>query len=510
MSTNTDKVDSEKDAPQSVQATDDSVASTEQDPKTESTQPANAGGDSASQSPEPAKKKIQIGSQRDAAAAVNAQPKAVQLAKTKPVEIEGVTPPVEPEPEVVVNSLEGLGEDLDAEIEAAIGDVSMDAVLGGMTKGEDELEFNSRIKGIVTKIHGENVFVNLKGRFEGVVPLSQFKKPPHEGLMAEFVIKNRNEDDDLYEVAIPGSAVAVADWEDLQEGEIIEARVSGSNTGGLEVMVNNIRGFIPASQIERFRVENFGEYVNQKLQCLVTEVNPKRKKLVLSRRAILEKENEEKRKELLEKIETGNQYDGIVTKLMDFGAFVDIGGVEGLVHISKLSWERVKHPSEVVKEGEKVTVKVESVNKETGKIGLSIRDMMTHPWEDIDTKYSVNDIVTGTVTKLADFGAFVKLEAGIEGLVHISEIAHHRVMKVSNHLKSGESVEVKILSLDPEKQKLGLSIKANMAAPESNKKPTKADVDEPLRDLAIKKSNDDPLKGGTDRKSGGESVGLNW
>ena len=328
--------------------------------------------------------------------------------------------------------------------------------------------------------------------------------------MAEFVIKNRNEDDDLYEVAIPGSAVAVADWEDLQEGEIIEARVSGSNTGGLEVMVNNIRGFIPASQIERFRVENFGEYVNQKLQCLVTEVNPKRKKLVLSRRAILEKENEEKRKELLEKIETGNQYDGIVTKLMDFGAFVDIGGVEGLVHISKLSWERVKHPSEVVKEGEKVTVKVESVNKETGKIGLSIRDMMTHPWEDIDTKYSVNDIVTGTVTKLADFGAFVKLEAGIEGLVHISEIAHHRVMKVSNHLKSGESVEVKILSLDPEKQKLGLSIKANMAAPESNKKPTKADVDEPLRDLAIKKSNDDPLKGGTDRKSGGESVGLNW
>ena len=205
-------------------------------------------------------------------------PKAVQLAKTEPVGIEIAKPDVAPEPEASVTSMEGLGEDLDAEIEAAIGGVSMDSVMGGIAESNDELAFNSRVKGTVTKIHGDNVFVNLKGRFEGVVPLGQFKKAPSEGLMAEFVVKNRNEDDGLYEIAIPGSAVAVSDWEDLQEGEIVEARVSGSNTGGLEVMVNNIRGFIPASQIERFRVENFGEYVNQKLQCLVTEVKPSKKK----------------------------------------------------------------------------------------------------------------------------------------------------------------------------------------------------------------------------------------
>ena len=458
--------------------------------------------------PKPAAKKIQIGSQRDAAA-VPVQPKAVQLAKTAPMAIEVANPVVDPLPDASVNSMDGLSEDLDAEIEAAIGGVSMDSVMGGIAE-EEELEFNSRVKGTVTKNHGENVFVNLKGRFEGVVPATQFKNPPEPGLMVEFVIKNRNEDDGLYEIAIPGSAVAVSDWEDLQEGEVVEARVSGSNTGGLEVMINSIRGFIPASQIERFRVENFGEYVNQKLQCLVTEVNPQKKKLVLSRRAILEKENEEKRKELLATIETGAQFDGMVTKLMDFGAFVDIGGVEGLVHISKLSWERVKHPKEVVSEGEKVTVKVETVNKETGKIGLSIRDMMTHPWEDIDTKYSVNDIVKGTVTKIADFGAFVKLEPGIEGLVHISAIAHHRVMRVSSHINAGDSVKVKILSIDPEKQKLGLSIKATLAAPEVTKKPREEEIEQPLRELAVKKDPDAPLKGGTDRKSGGENVGLNW
>lgn len=454
-------------------------------------------------------RKIQIGSQRDAVA-VPSQPKAVQLARTEPVDIEATVPKPPEQPPAAVQSLEGLGEDLDAEIEAAIGGVSMDAVIGGMAEDE-ELPFNSRIKGTVTKIHGENVFVNLKGRFEGVVPLRQFKKQPAEGLMAEFVIKNRNEDDGLYEVAIPGSAVAVGDWEDLQEGEIVEARVSGSNTGGLEVMVNNIRGFIPASQIERFRVENFGEYVNQKLQCLVTEVNPKRRKLVLSRRAVLEKEHEEQRKELLASIEPGSQHDGTVTKLMDFGAFVDIGGVEGLVHVSKLSWDRVSHPKEAVSQGERVKVKVESVNRETGKISLSIRDMMTHPWDDIDRKYAVNDVVKGTVSKIADFGAFVKLEPGIEGLVHISEIAHHRVIKVGNHVKPGDQVDVKILSIDSDKQKLGLSIKATQAAPELVKGPAAdQEVDEPVRELAVKKADDEPLKGGTDRKSGGESVGLNW
>ena len=274
-------------------------------------------------------------------------------------------------------------------------------------------------------------------------------------------------------------------------------------------MAGSVRGFIPASQIDRFRVENFGDYVNQKMQCVVTEVNPAKRRLVLSRRAVLDREHEEKRKEIMASIEVGQTHDGIVTKVMDFGAFVDIGGVEGLVHVSKLSWDHVTKPQDVVTAGEKVKVKIEKVDAETGKIGLSRRDTMEHPWDNISSDFATNDIVTGTVTRIADFGAFVKLRPGVEGLVHISELAHHRVMKVSNYVNRGDEVQVKILSMDLEKQKIGLSIKATQTKPIKAADRKKEETEEPLREAAIKKS-DAPLKGGTNRKSGGESIGLNW
>ena len=458
----------------------------------------------------PKTQSIQIGSQRDAADSKlkPAQPKAVRQAIENPVSI-GETETAVEEPAPTINSSEGFSNDIESEIEAAIGNVSMDQVLGNISESENELELNSRVKGTITRIHGENVFFKLKGQFEGVTSASQFKTAPEAGQMIEIIVKSRNEDDGLYEVAIPGSTVSVGDWDDVNVGDIVEARVSGSNTGGLEVMINGLRGFIPASQIDVVRVENFGEYVNQKLQCVVQEVNPAKKKFVLSRRAILERANEEKRKELLATINAGDRFDGTVTKIMDFGAFVDIGGAEGLVHVSKLSWDRVTHPKEVVTEGERVKVKVEKINNDTGKISLSIRDTLEHPWDNIQSKYAPNETVKGTVSKLAEFGAFVKLEPGIEGLVHISEIAHHRVMRVSNHLNVGDEVEVKILSMDTDKQKLGLSIKATMAAPVKAEKKTDEDVDEPIRESAVPKSNE-PLKGGTDRKSGGEEIGLNW
>lgn len=453
---------------------------------------------------------IQIGSQRDAAdtSLKPSVPKAVQEAKKNPVPIAVAQPEIE-EPLPNIESTEGFSDDIDAEIEAAIGNVSMDAVLGGIAESDNELEYNSRVKGTVSRIHGEDVFISLKGQFEGVVPLAQFKTKPDDGMMIEVIIKNRNEDDGLYEVSIPGSAVAVADWDDVNVGDLVDVRVSGSNTGGLEVMINSLRGFMPASQIDRFRVEKFGEYVNQKLQCLVTEVNPGKKKLVVSRRAVLERENEEKRKELMATLAVGDLHDGTVTKIMNFGAFVDIGGVEGLVHVSKLSWDRVSDPKEVVSEGERVKIKIDRIDEESGKLSFSIRDTIEAPWDGIRTKYSENETVTGTVTKIADFGAFVKLEPGIEGLVHISEIAHHRVVKISTHINTGDQVSVKILSIDTEKQKLGLSIKATQTAPVKADKAKKEQVEEPLREMAVPES-DEPLLGGTGRKSGGEDIGLNW
>ena len=459
-----------------------------------------------------ARKQISIGSQRDTAdQSYKSQPKAVQAAKENPIDLSPTTEPAEPEPQAEIFSTAGLGDDLDAEIEAALGDFSMDDVVSKTETSETELEANSRVKGLVTKIHNDNVFLKLKGQFEGVATLHHFKQPPSEGDLVEVIVRGVNKEDGLYDLAVPGAAVGVADWEDISEGAVVEARVSGSNTGGLEVMVNSIRGFIPASQIDRFRVEDFSEFVNQKFPCVVMEVNPEKRKLVLSRRAVLDRENEEKRKQLLEELEAGQLRDGTVTKLMDFGAFVDLGGVEGLIHISKLSWSRLKHPSEAVQVGEKVRVKVEKISEDSNRISLSLRDTMEHPWEKVPEQFSAEDVVKGTVTRIADFGAFVKIAAGVEGLVHISELAYHRVVKVSNVLNEGQEIEVKILSIDPASQKISLSHKACLAppAPKETAEKKKEEVDEPARELAVPDRNE-PLKGGTDRKTGGEDIGLNW
>ena len=522
MSTDSDQVNKDTPEPTSAETVPENTTPVDASPQPESpTQPAAtdqptasappvnepaAPTDAADVPPVPGKPKIAIGSQRDVAEKTLA-PKAVEQAVENPVQLGQPQVVVEPEPEVEIKSLEGLAGDLDAEIEAALGGMSMDDVVSQTEATGDTLEPGSRVKGSVTKLHGDNVFMSLKGRFEGIVPLSQFKKPPEAGDLLEVIVKGENEEDGLYDLSVPGAAVSVGDWSELEQGMVIDVRITGSNTGGLEAAVNNIRAFIPASQIERFRVENFGEYVNKKLQCVVTEVNPKKKRLVLSHRALLDREYEEKRKELMKTLESGQLHDGTVTKIMDFGAFVDIGGVEGLVHVSKLSWDRVTHPKDVLKEGEAIKVKIEKINEETGKISLSHRDTMDHPWEGIEAKYPVNSLVSGTVSRIADFGAFVKLEPGIEGLIHISELAHHRVVKVKNVVKQGDSVEVKVLSLDREAQKLGLSLKATLQAPERKEKKVE-EVDEPLRDLAVKKQDDEPLKGGTGRKSGGEDIGL--
>lgn len=459
-------------------------------------------------------RKFSIGSQRDAAdkSLTPTQPKAVQKAVANPIDLSGKPKP-EAEPMAPIMSDTGFSDDVDAEIEAAIGNFSMDEVVETAQASEQEIEPNTRIKAAVTKIHEDNVFVKLSGQYEGIAALHHFKEAPKEGDLVEVIVRSLNKEDGLYELAVPGASVGIADWDDITEGAVVDARVTGSNTGGLEVTVNAIRGFIPASQIDRFRVEDFSVYVNKKLPCVVMEVNPEKRKLVLSHRAILDRENEEKRKELLNELEAGQLRDGTVTKLMDFGAFVDLGGVEGLIHISKLSWSRVKHPSEVLNVGEQVRVKVEKIDENANRISLSHRDTLEHPWEKIDDQFTVNDIVKGTVTRIADFGAFVKIGPGVEGLAHISELAYQRVAKVSNVLSEGQEIEVKILSIDTDKQKISLSHKACLAppapktpAPGKEKEP---EVEEPARELVVPAS-DQPLKGGTDRKSGGEDVGLKW
>ena len=253
-----------------------------------------------------------------------------------------------------------LPADLEQEIQAALGNTDLDEIVASeVTQQAGELLADgSTRRATVIRVHGDDVFFSLSGPHEGTASIRQFKKEPTIGDQLDVIINRYNSEDSLYEVRLPGAAVDVSDWSDLQEGAVVEARITGANTGGLECMVNNIRGFIPASQIGIFRVENFAEYIDQKLLCVVTEVNRRRKNLVLSHRAVLERDAESNRKEVLETLQVGQTIEGTVRNIRDFGVFVDIGGIDGMIHISQLSWDRVEHPENVVKKGETVKVRI--------------------------------------------------------------------------------------------------------------------------------------------------------
>jgi ribosomal protein S1 len=393
-----------------------------------------------------------------------------------------------------------LGADLDGMM---IGDRSLRV-------GRD-LEDGSRHQGKVIKVHNANVFISLGGPDEGVVPLLQFNEPPVEGQTIDFLIRSFNAEEGLYDLSIPGETVTVNDWDDLQEGSAVEAKVESANSGGVECKVGNVRGFIPISQLSEFRIESAADYIGQTLVCIVTEANPRRGNLILSHRAILERDKAAKRKERLATLEVGEACDGIVRKVMDFGAFVDIGGLDGMIHISQLSWDRIKHPSEVLTEGDKIQVRVEKIDPETGKIGLSYRSLQDNPWSDVDARFPIGSTVKGTVSRIANFGAFVKIGIGVEGLIHVSELAHNRVASVANVLQEGQEVEVKVLTVDREAQRIGLSLKATQAKPEGSKtaKAEAEQVDEPKREPAVRKFQG-TLKGGTGANNGGELFGLKF
>ena len=416
---------------------------------------------------------------------------------------------------VVVPSLRSeLSDDLLAELESELAAADVEEMLSGsagMPDRKEPLSEGTRMSGQILKIHQESVYIALGGPDEGVVPFEQFSETePVAGQPVEVMVRGFNREDGLYVCTLPGSTVDVADWSDLEEGAVVEAVVTGQNSGGLECKVGGVRGFMPISQIAEFRIEDMSEFIDQKMVCLVTEANERRGNLVLSRRAILEREREEKRQQQLETIEAGDVVEGVVRTVKDFGAFVDLGALEGLIHVSKLSWDRIKHPSEVLEVGQKVKVKIESINKETGKLSLSYRDMLDNPWDSAEAEFGIGSTHKGTVTRIASFGCFVRLSAGIEGLVHVSELAHHRVSKIDAFVSEGQEVEVKVLSFDRDTQKIGLSMKAAKKVAEDETRPKADEVEEPQREVAVKPSHEGPLKGGNNRETGGERFGLRW
>lgn len=415
----------------------------------------------------------------------------------------------------VPNVRHALPDDIQAEFDSLVGEDDFDGMMEGPAAEsvkKTPIEDGTRVQGVVLKIHADDVFISLGGPDEGTVPFVQFKEEPAIGSSVEVVVRGLNREDGLFSLSLPGGTIEANDWEDLEEGTVVEAAVTGTNNGGLECKVGGVKGFIPISQISEYRVEDTSEFVDKKLLCIVTESNARRGNLVLSHRAILEREREEKRQEQLEKIQVGDETEGTVRSLKDFGAFVDLGGLDGLIHISKLSWERVKHPSEVLEEGQKVKVKIDKIDETTGKISLSYRDLLENPWNAAESDFTVGSIHQGTVTRTATFGCFVRLAAGVEGLVHVSELAHHRVSKVDAFVQQGNEVEVKVLSFDRETQKIALSIKAAQqnAAAATETKAKAEEIEEPPREVAVKAQHDGPLRGGNNRDTGGAQFGLRW
>ena len=344
------------------------------------------------------------------------------------------------------------------------------------------------VKGTVISVSPEtgDVSVNLGFKSDGIISRSDFSDDPNtnpaDSVKAGDVIDVyvvRVNDSDGYVQLSKKKIDAVKGYEDIEkafnEGTPIKGKVIEQVKGGLIALINGIRVFVPSSQISNRYVEDLKSFIGQEFDFNILEYNSaNRRKIVAGRKALAQKEIDAKRKEVFDAIKVGDRIDGTVSRIVDFGAFVDLGGVDGLIHISEMSWGRIKKVSDVLKEGDKVKVTVLDINSEKGKISLSLKDLDADPWKSADTKYAVGNVVTGKVVRMVPFGAFVELEEGIDGLVHISQIAYEHVEKPEDVLTIGQEISAKVTELDLENKKISLSIKETLPKPEKAEEPAPA------------------------------------
>lgn len=247
--------------------------------------------------------------------------------------------------------------------------------------------------------------------------------------------------------------------ESYKNKTVVDAKVNQVVRGGVTAEVRGVQIFIPASQLDNKYVEDLSSFAKKEIRVLITDFNPEKRRVIGSRRVVLEEEMKNKKKDLLDKLEVGSVVSGTVSRITDFGVFVDLGGIDGLIHISELSWNRVKHPSEIVKAGSIVETYILSVDKEKERVSLSLKKTIAEPWDNISEKIGVGDIISGKVVRLAPFGVFIEIEPGVDGLVHISQISEKRVNKVEDVLSVGESIKAKVLDINPTDKKISLSIR---------------------------------------------------
>jgi small subunit ribosomal protein S1 len=359
--------------------------------------------------------------------------------------------------------------DLDAEIEAAMaGDSQQAAAVAAAAEAAgtpqvDLPEEGTRIDGIVQSVHGDDVFFDLGFRIPGIAQLRQFEgtEAPEAGKKIRVVVRKVNEAEGLIEVNLPGGRQRLGgNWEAVEVGQIVDCLVNKTNKGGLEVSIGSMRAFLPAGQVDLAYVESLEPFVGQKLQVKIIEANQKKKNLVVSRRALLVEERKGLEKEFWESVTEGEEFTGRVKTIKDYGAFIDLGGADGFLHIGQIAWTHIKHPNEVLSEGQEVTVKVAKVEKDKKKVSLSMKELTQNPWILAADKYAPESTIEGKVTRATDFGAFVELEPGIEGLIHISQLDHKRVNKVTDVVRVGQTVAAKVLEFDGNRKRVSLSLKA--------------------------------------------------
>lgn len=315
------------------------------------------------------------------------------------------------------------------------------------------------IRAKVVAVHGDDVFVDTGGKHQGVVSRSDLQSPPGIGDELELVIDRFDAESGLLILSRQG-AVRAATWANLAPGTIVEGRVTGMNKGGLEVDLKGIRGFMPASHVDVNRIPDISVLIGERVRAEVLEINKKDKNVLLSRRKLLARERDEMKEQTLNDLKEGDVREGVVSRLADFGAFIDLGGVDGLLHISDISWSRLEKVGDALKEGQQISVKVLKIDREKDRISLGLKQLAANPWDNVEVNYPLGARIKGRVTRLADFGAFVELEPGVEGLLPISEMSWGRRLRhPSDMIQAGQIVDVAVLKVEAKKKRMSLSLK---------------------------------------------------
>ena len=366
-----------------------------------------------------------------------------------------------------------------------LGDVAslMEAFLANPEHDYKTLKYGDVMDGIIMHVDRDELLVDIGSKAEGIIPAKEYSDlTPQEksaltvgDTILVFVVQPENPEG--HPIVSINRARQEKSWRRLQEihdaNDVIEAEVTNYNKGGLLVNLDGVRGFVPASQVTEIRggddaskQADMARLIGNKLPLKIIEINRHRNRLILSERQAIQERRDVMKERLIAELKEGEVRKGRVSSICDFGAFVDIGGADGLVHLSELSWSRVRHPSELLRIGQEVDVYVLGINAQDKKIALSIKRTQAEPWSRVASKYEVGQLVRGNVTQLANFGAFARIEDGIEGLVHVSELADERITHPKQAVKEGQELLLRIIRIDPQRRRMGLSLRRALDTPE--------------------------------------------